>query len=203
MHLDYTPEIPYGYCQCGCGQKTEICTHTNKKNGRIKGRPNPFVKGHTTLRRLDENRLKERFWSYVDKSGGDDACWIWTAGSIQGYGSVKVNGKDERAHRISYWLEYGDFPDDLFVLHSCDNPSCVNPKHLWLGTKQDNTDDMFAKGRGRKAKGEQSGMAKYTDAQVAEMRRLREEGRTLQFIADIFGSTSTHVGKICRYELRV
>lgn len=91
------------------------------------------------------------FWAKVDKSGGDDACWIWTAFRLRaGYGLFKWYGKDTGAHRVSWELAHGAIPDGLWVLHNCpggDNPACVNPAHLWLGTQQDNTDDMVKKGR--------------------------------------------------------
>lgn len=138
-----------------------------------------------------EERI-EVFWSRVDKSGGDDACWIWTGSCIKsGYGSVNWSGKIQPVHRISYQLLYGDIPEGLWVLHHCDVRNCVNPRHLFLGTVQDNVDDMFAKGRGRKASGEQHGahlhperwlrgtdvaLAKLTEADVILARQRFAEG---------------------------
>ena len=89
-----------------------------------------------------------RFWSKVDKQGPIHPvcgqCWIWIAGKYStGYGQ---HG-NYRAHRYSWNLYYGEIPVGVFVLHRCDNPACVNPKHLFLGTHQDNMDDMNAKGR--------------------------------------------------------
>jgi len=86
------------------------------------------------------------FWKQVDKSGGDDACWIWNGYKLtSGYGQYYHVG----AHRVAWIETHGDIPDNLLVCHHCDNPSCVNPKHLFLGTHRDNTQDMIAKGRGR------------------------------------------------------
>ena len=77
-----------------------------------------------------------------------NGCWLWT-GWVQGsgYGGLKVNGKNEQAHRMAYRLIKGPIKKGLCVLHRCDIPLCCNPKHLWLGTHQDNSDDKIAKDR--------------------------------------------------------
>ena len=88
----------------------------------------------------------QRFWEKVQKKSG--GCWTWLgAKNNQGYGNFNVGGKFERAHRIAYCLSIGEVPAGLFVLHHCDNPSCVNPKHLFLGTQKDNMQDCLKKGR--------------------------------------------------------
>lgn len=94
----------------------------------------------------------DRFWAKVwmpyDAHWDIDICWIWLATKDQkGYGRYGLRGKLWHAHRAAYLFHYGKCPDELYVLHSCDNPSCVNPAHLWLGTNQDNMDDKVAKGR--------------------------------------------------------
>ena len=90
----------------------------------------------------------DRFWSRVDKSGGPDACWLWTAGThTRGYGRIRWNGKAQSAHRISWALAYGPISEDLYVCHKCDNPLCCNPSHFFLGTASENTNDMMSKGR--------------------------------------------------------
>jgi hypothetical protein len=107
------------------------------------------------------------------------------------------------AHRISWEIHFGDIPDGLYVLHTCDNPPCANPVHLFLGTQRDNIDDMLRKGRsayghpGRQ--GEKAWMAKLTDDQVREIRSLYEVGRISQLaLARRYGITQTTIGSIVR-----
>jgi len=120
---------------------------------------------------------EERFLAHIEKSEG---CWFWT-GCVEhnGYGRVKINGKKLSAHRWSYELHYGGIPVGMCVLHKCDNRLCVRPSHLFLGTQQDNTDDMRRKGR-RTQQGETHGRAKVTEAQVLEMRKIFKAGGVTQ-----------------------
>lgn len=103
------------------------------------------------------------FYSNVIKT---DTCWLWTGRLFQGYGIItrkKLFGKETVAHRISWILSRGSIPSDLCVLHNCpggDNRACVNPEHLWLGTRGDNNRDREAKGRGGRAFGLRNG--RYT-----------------------------------------
>jgi hypothetical protein len=102
----------------------------------------------------------ERFWRVVNKNGPIPArypelgpCWVWTAClNNHGYGKVGRGHKYFIAHRLAWIYAIGAIPDKLCVLHRCDNPPCVNPKHLFLGTHQDNMDDCVSKGRTKKAK---------------------------------------------------
>lgn len=139
----------------------------------------------------------DRFWSYVDKSGGNDACWIWTGDRTErGYGAISWKGKASRSHRISWLLTHGEIPDGLLVLHDCpdgDNPSCVNPSHLWLGTNADNVRDSVHKKRWfchqhpeQIRKGEQVHSAKLADPDIPRIRQLLAEGKTINEISALY-----------------
>ncbi len=118
----------------------------------------------------------QRFWSKVNK-GGDDECWEWQ-GAIQsrGYGTIGFHGKTKLAHRISYELHFGKIPAGKCVLHRCDVRSCLNPKHIFLGTIKDNNVDMVRKGR--QARNEKNGSAKLNWEKVQMMRELYKQGKT-------------------------
>ena len=94
--------------------------------------------------------IAERFWPKVDNRGPGE-CWLWIGATDRwGYGRLRIDGRFIGAHRISWQLAHGsNAPDSLFVCHSCDNPLCCNPAHLWLGTAAENNRDAAAKGRVR------------------------------------------------------
>lgn len=105
------------------------------------------------------------------------------------------------AHRISWILHNGPIPDSLCVLHNCpggDNPSCVNPAHLWLGDRRDNNLDMFKKGTCPHAEGEKNWAAKLTAEKVKEMRKLKEAGMGFRRIANRFSIHKTTARDACR-----
>jgi len=123
--------------------------------------------------------VQSRFWSKVDKSAGADGCWVWTAGKHDaGYGSFMVKKElgDFLAHRISYSIFYGADPGQLFVCHHCDNRICCNPNHLFLGTDQDNKDDMVSKGRQGAARGVDSAKAKFSAGEILKIRERYAAG---------------------------
>lgn len=107
------------------------------------------------MRLIDDStrrRLESKFWKVMGDVPVPDAnqCWEWSGPKRNGYGCLKSLDIQEYAHRMSYGMFNAPIPSGLCVCHSCDNPGCVNPSHLWVGTKADNTRDMFAKGRGTK-----------------------------------------------------
>ena len=221
-------EIPYGYCHCGCGQKTKIAPKTSRHHGWIKGEPKRFINGHNARKYpIDtiklcacgcgatvktragrfvtghHNRLKngrpvaERFWENVAKTTPNE-CWLWMGATNRlGYGSMHVGSKknkamhNEPAHRISYELHYHSLPRGMEVCHTCDNPRCVNPNHLFVGTHQDNVDDMVKKKR--HTWGERNPQAKITEEIVRQIRRLAADGELQKVIAARFGLTRTAV----------
>jgi hypothetical protein len=113
-------------------------------------------------------------------------CWIWTAClSVDGYGAFPFRGKKVGAHRVSYIMNVGEIPDGLCVLHKCDTPTCVNPEHLFLGTKKDNAHDAMAKGRN--VKGVTHGGTHLTEQNIREIRSLLSHGAiTQKQIADMY-----------------
>lgn len=110
-----------------------------------------------------------RFWRMVNKSDVD-GCWTWRGSPYMsfGYSRFKIEKKHFAAHRMAYILTFGDIPKDKCVCHKCDNPRCVRPDHLFLGSSKENVQDMTRKGRG--AKGENNGRAKLNWARVREIR---------------------------------
>jgi len=123
-------------------------------------------------------------------------CWLWTeALNGAGYGVANVSNKVERAHRLSFLAFKGSIPDGMYICHSCDEPSCVNPDHLFAGTPKQNMDDMRAKGRQvlGERRGQRNGSAKITDAQAVEIYKATDSNMVL---AAQYGITSTMVGYI-------
>lgn len=111
---------------------------------------------------------EQRFWRFVKKT---DNCWIWTGHKDRaGYGTFGVpKGRMLRAHRYSWKIAHGEIPDSqILVMHKCDNPSCVNPEHLFLGSQKDNSADKVSKNR--QAKGSHQGLSKVTEDQVHTIR---------------------------------
>ncbi len=159
----------------------------------------------TIMRKYTPEQATATFWSRVDKSGGEDACWLWTANNNgTGYGIMRWRGKNQVASRISYELAHGSIPDGLCVLHACDNRACVNPLHLWVGTYKDNMQDMIKKGRQNNVRssiceGEKNPHAKLTTQQVIEIRRKYRIGDVSQrALGDEYGVSDTTICEIIK-----
>lgn len=120
----------------------------------------------------------ERFWPKVDKRGPDE-CWPWLAATDKGgYGRFKLPAKEELAHRAMWLITFGTLTPDMWILHRCDNPPCVNPKHLFPGNQEINRLDMMLKGR--HTKGVDQAKSKLVNADVIEIRRLYATGKFIQ-----------------------
>ena len=129
-----------------------------------------------------------RFISKIKVS--ENGCHEWTAGLHRdGYGKFQNNGKTIPAHRVAYELFVGEIPNKLWILHSCDNRKCVNPKHLFLGTSKDNINDMDNK----KRRGSNSSLT-YSD--VAKIKEMIADRYTQAYIASKFGVCQTTISKI-------
>lgn len=185
-------------------------------------KPVPRTRREIKLTTADE----ARFWDKVDKDGPtmphmESACWVWTTGkNSHGYGHFHIGRGLFYAHRVSWILHNGQIPHDgsyhgICVCHRCDNPSCVNPSHLFLGTHTDNARDKEIKGRANKARGDMNGarlhpesvprgelhgLAKLTASEVQEIRAIYQAGGfTKTTIGSMFHVTRVAISHIiCR-----
>lgn len=134
--------------------------------------------------------------SYEVKSTG---CWEWTKKKFKnGYGCFTYRGRYLLAHRVSYEAYYGEEPLGMLVMHSCDNPSCVNPQHLSLGTHSDNYKDMLAKGRGNPARGSRHPRYKLSDDDIKEIINRRNSGELCKDLAVEFSVSSKTISVVSR-----
>lgn len=141
--------------------------------------------------------IKRRFYENVETSP-ESECWKWVGGKdARGYGIFRAYGFAHRAHRFSWLLHYGEFPNEMLVCHKCDNPSCVNPEHLFLGTQFDNMRDMVNKGRNANVKGNKNPRANLSDQDVMEIRRLWDDDRVSpKELSKMFGTPKSTINKI-------
>lgn len=149
-----------------------------------------------------------RFWSKVNRT---DSCWEWIASrNSQGYGHFMLDGHIHLAHRVVWVMTHGEWPGELCVCHHCDNPSCVNPDHLFLGTRADNNRDRDLKGRynapgvqemlrrmpHRRVRGERCHSAKLSESDVRVIRRRVLQGEPMRSIAREYGVGKTAISDI-------
>lgn len=128
-------------------------------------------------------------------------CWLWTAAVVSRYGMFRIGEKNRRAHRASWELLRGPIPAGLCVLHHCDNPLCVNPDHLFLGTAIDNVRDRDRKGRQARQRGEDCGAAKLTAVDVRAIRKRADDGETQASISRSYPAVLfQHISRIVRRE---
>lgn len=132
--------------------------------------------------------IEQRLANGLD-SAEDGKCWEWVRASSRGYGQLGVAGKLAHAHRLAYELACGIIPTGLFVLHSCDNPPCINPEHLHLGTASDNIRECVERGRFSRntARGELHYSAKLTKSDVREIVRLNHLGVSIKTLSIKYG----------------
>ena len=145
--------------------------------------------------------LEDRFWEKVDKKGPDD-CWEWRgAKTRKGYGEIHDGDRTLRANRVSWEIANGPIPKGngyhgTCVLHHCDNPGCVNPTHLFLGTVADNNHDREKKGRSVYVRGERQGSAKLTVRNIHTIRQMLRGGVSRRVIANKYGVAQCTIGDI-------
>ena len=133
----------------------------------------------------------DRFWSKI-KLGALDDCWEWTAGKRNGYGRFWMNGKMVSAHRAMLQFVGREIPDGMHVCHHCDNPSCVNPVHLFVGSPADNTQDMIHKKRIDR-RGERNNLAKLCNEDILLIRSLNQPAKS---IAKFFDMSKSSIERI-------
>jgi len=145
--------------------------------------------------------IRDRFWEKVDDSGGDEACWPWTGNCLPfGHGYLREGHSGMRyAHRLAWEMANGAIPQGLSICHHCDNPSCVNPQHLFSGSQAENLRDMRGKGRGFQVQSRyrsENATAKLNEDQVALIRDAYKEGVTQVQLAAIYGVNQSTISII-------
>lgn len=158
--------------------------------------------------------ISDRLSFYTNKT---DTCWNWTGSNHKSYGKILINGKSHYTHRISYEISVGPIPKGLHVLHRCDNPACINPEHLFLGTPLDNALDRKLKGRNNSesrsgdnhftknrpdliARGEKCGSSRLKESEVREIRRLHSLGESKMSLSNKFNTARSNISSIVNFK---
>lgn len=183
---------PYWICLCECGHRPVIRSECLTKSGRSHCEKCKVSLTRPTYRQ----KTKERLLRGVKKT--PNGCWEWVKGfDSNGYGNITVECKTQRVHIISYQLFVGLIPSGMCVCHTCDNPPCCNPDHLFLGTHRDNMNDMTKKGR--RISGEKSTNSKLTQKQVNEIRKTYDPAQTtFRKMAENYNVTADTISRIVR-----
>lgn len=180
-------ENPTIECACGCGEKLKKYS----KEGKIR----KCLRGHkiaTTTAKYFE-AAKKRFWAKVDKRGKNE-CWEWlSVTSHDGYGRIWFHKRFMGAHRFSWMIHNNSEPGQLCVCHRCDNPICVNPNHLFLGTSTDNMQDRISK------TGWQKTSVKLSAEEVVDIRhRYEKETISSRKLGKEYGVSKTQILRIIK-----
>lgn len=159
------------------------------------GDPTHVTRGNTKGLSV-EDKLIYYGWNVSQDRG----CWEWKGKHPKSrYGKISLRGKDYLAHRAAYEVWVGPIPKGLLVRHTCDNPPCINPEHLKVGTAKDNARDKVLRNRTQDQRGELGPRAKLTQAEVGQIRETYSDGGvTQQALADQYGVTQTTIGLIVR-----
>jgi hypothetical protein len=170
-------------CKCGCGREIIIKPH-HKYTGVPK-----YILGHNGYKTFED------IWKDIVKNE-NTGCWEYSGHKNKhGYGILEIKDKPYRVHRISYELTYGKIPEGKVVCHTCDNPACCNPKHLWLGTQKNNMSDMVLKKRSNR--GEQRPLHKLKNQEVKEIRYLYSTGKyTQSYLGKLFNVSQDLISRI-------
>lgn len=165
----------YGFCQCGCGEQTEISKYTDRSHGYVKGEPRRYKRGHQTA--------KPQEWKLVD-TGYETPCHIWVGGKSGKYGWARGYG---HAHKLFWEQENGPVPEGMVIHHLCHQPSCVNVSHMQLKTLREH----------RLLHPEARRDSDLSDEDIA---LIRAGGLSLREVAKLVGISKTHAGRVRRGE---
>lgn len=191
-------------CECACGNDNFLAIASPLINGK--------TRSCGCIRSLPKLEYYEKTKSRITSSiVYENGCWVWQKNvranfphGVMGWNFNKKKG-NWQAHRVAYTIWKGDIPEGMFVLHSCDNPRCVNPDHLHLGTQKDNMIEMRERGRARDEvrgrKGVRHHKAKLTDDQVREIRRLKKLGVSGLELARTYNVTNPLIYGICNNKI--
>lgn len=134
--------------------------------------------------------VEERLYRGIDTTDTSDNCWEYNGYKPRGsksYGYIQIEGRAKIAHRVSYELNKGEIPKGYVVMHSCDNPCCINPAHLSVGTNKDNSQDMVRKGRHKYNIGAESYNTKFKDEDIIEIRKKLLDGKSISSVSREYG----------------